>query len=310
MLAQKFVDLYARGCRVPLPVAERDVALTYVLRILGDQGLLDQLVLKGGTCIRKVFFGRTARFSEDLDFTSLTITEPEDLIVDIAESFDGKDYYGIAFSVASSDFYVREDRRACGARVRYAHEWNPSAQFALDVSFREFPILPTLKQPLIAESYFERLEVEPPLVITLQLEEVIAEKIRAMYQRRTVRDVYDLFELHRKPFDRDLVRTLAVLKCWSVKDSFDPERFLAELPAQSYMWGDIQRLIRRDQQPDPVEVIAGCSKGYDFLRHLTPEELALTKDRYRHRQDLFERIVADLSPEWQGRRWASYPEKG
>ena len=34
MHPQKFVDLFARGADVSLPVAERDVVLTYVLRIL------------------------------------------------------------------------------------------------------------------------------------------------------------------------------------------------------------------------------------------------------------------------------------
>jgi len=60
MLQQKFVDLFARGSNVALPVAERDVVLTYVLRILVDAGLLDRLVFKGGTCVRKVFLGRGA----------------------------------------------------------------------------------------------------------------------------------------------------------------------------------------------------------------------------------------------------------
>jgi len=85
MLPQKFVDLFARGSDVVLPVAERDVVLTYVLHILADTGLLERLIFKGGTCVRKVFLGRTGRFSEDLDFTAPQISDPEDLILTIAE---------------------------------------------------------------------------------------------------------------------------------------------------------------------------------------------------------------------------------
>lgn len=108
MLQQKFVDLFARGSDVALPVAERDVVLTYVLRVLADAGLLEQLVFKGGTCVRKVFLGRAGRFSEDLDFTAPKIPDPEDLILTIAEVFDGQTYHDIAFSVNTEDFYVRE----------------------------------------------------------------------------------------------------------------------------------------------------------------------------------------------------------
>ena len=87
-----------------LPVAERDVVLTYVLRILADAGLLERLIFKGGTCVRKVFLGRTGRFSEDLDFTAPQISNPEGLILTIAEVFDEKTYHDIAFSVSIEDF--------------------------------------------------------------------------------------------------------------------------------------------------------------------------------------------------------------
>ncbi len=294
MIEQKFVDLYARGTKVSLLVAERDIVLTYVLRILADVGLLSQFAFKGGTCIRKVYFGRTARFSEDLDFTVLTDYTPEDIILQVAEAFDGKSYYDITFSVGISDFYVREDRRACGAKVAYAHAWNPAARFDLDLSLREQPILAPESHSLHVEAYLERLGVAPPSVICLRLEEIIAEKIRAAYQRRRARDVFDLYQLQRQPFNRHLVRTLTVLKLWSVQDSFDPDHFFAELTAASYEWGDLTRLIRKDQQPNPMEVVAGCLQGYAFLRDLTPAERALAQDRHRLRHDLFNQIIHRL----------------
>lgn len=55
MIEQKFVDLYARGKKVNLLIAERSVVLTYLLRILEDAGL-SSIALKGGTCLRKVYF--------------------------------------------------------------------------------------------------------------------------------------------------------------------------------------------------------------------------------------------------------------
>ena len=68
MIPEKFVDLYALGSNLQdTLVAERDVVLTYVLKILSDHRVLEQLAFKGGTCIRKHFLGSTARFSEDLD---------------------------------------------------------------------------------------------------------------------------------------------------------------------------------------------------------------------------------------------------
>jgi predicted nucleotidyltransferase component of viral defense system len=153
MLQQKFVDWFARDSDVSLPVAERGIVLTYALRVMADAGLLERLIFKGGTCVRKVFLGRSGRFSEDLDFTAVGISDPEDLILAIAEAFDGRSYHGITYAVKTEDFYVRDDRRACGARVGYTHEWNPSAQFTLDVSLREEPILGVQWLPLLTDSY-------------------------------------------------------------------------------------------------------------------------------------------------------------
>jgi predicted nucleotidyltransferase component of viral defense system len=294
MLQQKFVDWFARDSNVSLPVAERDVVLTYVLRVLADVGLLERLIFKGGTCIRKVFLGRSGRFSEDLDFTAVGISDPDDLILAIAEAFDGRSYHGITYSVKTSDFYVREDRQACGARVGYSHEWNPSAQFALDVSLREEPVLGVQTLPLLSDSYFKHLEIEPPVVTMLHFEEIVAEKIRATYQRLTVRDVYDLYLFRQMPFDRDLVRTLAVLKLWLADDTFDPSRFFTNLESERYDWSDLGRLVRRDRRPETRMVITGCLEGYGFLRNLSADEAELTGDPHRRRRDLYERIVQRL----------------
>ena len=61
MIAEKFVDLYARNSRVrDKLVAERDVVLTYALRALVDDGVMESLAFKGGTCLRK--FANSGRF--------------------------------------------------------------------------------------------------------------------------------------------------------------------------------------------------------------------------------------------------------
>jgi len=72
VLERKHVAFYTRSSRVSERVAERNVVLTYVLRILSDS-ILPQLAFKGGTCLKKVYFGKTGRFSMDLDFTSAGI---------------------------------------------------------------------------------------------------------------------------------------------------------------------------------------------------------------------------------------------
>ena len=62
----------ARGrLGIPWEVLERDYLLSWVLAgISQTQVLQDTLVFKGGTALRKCYFG-DYRFSEDLDFSAL-----------------------------------------------------------------------------------------------------------------------------------------------------------------------------------------------------------------------------------------------
>jgi predicted nucleotidyltransferase component of viral defense system len=76
MIEKRLVQWYASDAGVDLDIAEREIVLTYVLRILFDQGLLDSLAFKGGTAIRKLYLGSTGRFSLDLNFTAVGDVTP------------------------------------------------------------------------------------------------------------------------------------------------------------------------------------------------------------------------------------------
>src|SRR5471030_2216003 len=55
--------------KVPQHVIEKDYALSYVLAGIAKQPELSHsLIFKGGTALKKIFFG-DYRFSEDLDFS-------------------------------------------------------------------------------------------------------------------------------------------------------------------------------------------------------------------------------------------------
>lgn len=190
MIADKFVDLYARnsGLRDKL-VAERDVVLTYALRALIDAGVMDHLAFKGGTCLRKLIFGSAGRFSEDLDFTLASDEADDDVLVRLVEVFNQK-HYGITFTF--DEYYKTEDDTSFGGDVLYRHAWNDAGRFRMQVSLRERPTLPVVARAMQHQAYFNHLEFEPFDVRALEAIEMIAEKVRAAFQRVKVRDLYDL----------------------------------------------------------------------------------------------------------------------
>jgi len=293
MIEKRLVQWYAADAGVDLDIAEREIVLTYVLRVLADSGLLAQLAFKGGTAIRKLILGGQGRFSLDLDFTAITGAEPDAFVLDLAGCLHGQTYYGITFSVADPDYYATAD--SCGAEVTYRHDWAANGRFGLQVSFRALPLLPVEPAALRSERYFEWLGITPPEPPALDLHEIIGEKVRAAAQRSRVRDLYDLYQFTRVSFHRELVRRIAVLKCWETRSAFDPAAFLAGLPQAHHEWQDLRRLIRRGAAVNPDEILRGVQQGYAFLREMTEEETLLAGDRYGREQQLHARLVDSLS---------------
>lgn len=272
MIRQNIVNLYAHGSGVDLMVAEKDVVLTYALKALEGEGY-PGLVFKGGTCLRKCYFGRITRFSEDLDFQGERRSGIREKALKI---FDKREFHGIRFSVSG----VYETSESIGMDVTYSHEWNPGSAFKLQISLRGDCILPSRSIQVKEEPYAKYLEFSLPVVPCMALEEIIAEKIRALYQRATARDGFDLFLFSKRPFDEELVRRLVVLKMWDAHQDFDPERLTGALSRKN--WYDLERLIRSEIRPE--EVIEGISARFSFLMDMDEEDRELLKDSRKHAQ--------------------------
>jgi hypothetical protein len=139
-------------------------------------------------------------------------------------------------------------------------------------------------------------KMAPHEVPALDQHEIIGEKIRAAAQRSRVRDLYDLYQLAatRQRFERDLVRRIAILKCWETRWAFDPGAFLSGLPDGRYNWLDIRRLVRRGGTISPDEIIRGVQQGYAFMTKLTDDEAILANDPYLRERQAYQRLVDRL----------------
>ena len=273
-------------------IAERDVVLTYALRVLADDGAMNHLAFKGGTCLRKLVFGSVGRFSEDLDFT-IDSTEPDDdVLMRIVEVFN-REHFGIAFTF--DEYYKTDDDTSFGGDVLYRHSWNDAGRFRLQVSLRERPTLPATARPMQHQAYFDRLEFPMFEVRALEPIEMIAEKVRAAFQRTKVRDLYDLHRFATKPFDGELLRALVVLKLCQVRDPFVPDAFFEKLRSGKYDWADLQRLLRTADRVEPNELIATVERRFDVLRHLTELERTAIADARRARSpEIVKRLQAEI----------------
>jgi predicted nucleotidyltransferase component of viral defense system len=179
----------------------------------------------------------------------------------------------------------------------YAHEWNGAgeSEIKLQISRRETPTLAPERKTQCQQSYFELLPFAPAEINCLALPEILAEKIRACYQRNKARDIYDLGIYATRPLDQPLIRRLVVLKLWQARDTFDPRRLINKFEqGAEFDWDDLRDLVRRDARIDRERICAECVRGLRFLADLTPEERTLANDPHQREQALWVRLSATL----------------
>jgi predicted nucleotidyltransferase component of viral defense system len=297
MLTQPQVQRYSNesGLR-DIMIAEKEVVLTFLLQLLSERGILDRLAFKGGTCLPKKFLGTQGRFSTDLDFTGIGEHDHEEVILAMMEAFE-QPFHGIQLAIPDEGYYETQDGLSWGVNPTYAHEWNASgvSEIKLQISRRETPTLPTEQRAQIFQSYFRFLPFPPADIVCLALPEMLAEKIRACYQRNKARDIYDLGMFATRPLNQPLIRRLVVLKLWQARDSFDPARLMQKFQdGREFDWDDLAQLVRRTAVIDRERITADCVRGFGFLAELTEQERIVANDRYQREEAAAAKLREEL----------------
>jgi uncharacterized protein len=297
MLTQPQVQRYSTesGLR-NIMIAEKDVVLTFLLQLLSERGILQRLAFKGGTCLRKIFVGSQGRFSTDLDFTGIEEHGHEEVILDMMQAF-AQPFHELRFAIPDNSYYETQDGLSWGVNPTYSHDWNASgaSEIKLQISRRETPTLPPERRQQIVQSYFRLLPFVSADINCLALPEILAEKIRACYQRNKARDIYDLGMFARRPLDHALIRRLVVLKLWQAQDVFDPARLTQKFEdGRDFDWDDLRQLLNRAVGIDREKISANCVRGFGFLADLTDDERKLASDGYQREQATAARLRAAL----------------
>ena len=217
MLTKDQLNHYARLFQVHQSVVMREYLQLVFLNEFYSLSLAGRVYFKGGTAIRLIYKG--SRFSEDLDFTV------EDGLVD----FQPKLEKALKTLAKVLGFEFKQMQSLAGLRYRLKFETHLAAPvfIRLDFSFREPVFEPKFKllvsrYPLVATS----------LVATLSLDELMAEKTRAILGRSKLRDFYDFWLLSQlgARFRLDLVNQKLVLD----KRRFKEVEFRARLKQFSF----------------------------------------------------------------------------
>jgi predicted nucleotidyltransferase component of viral defense system len=267
MIPQAFITEWAN--QVPWQTneqVEQDLVICRALvEIFSDDWLASRLAFRGGTALHKLYLHPQPRYSEDIDLVQIT-AEPFGPVVD----------------------RLRERLAFLGEPIRKQKETN----FTLHYRFEsEFPPVQTLrlKVETNCREHFSVLGYQPfPFQVTsswfsgscdintYRLEELLGTKLRAFYQRRKGRDLFDVYKaLVQVPgLDKD-----ALLQCYHAYMSFvvnDPpsqkvylQNMEAKMQDDEFI-GDIAALIRPTETYDQAT-------AFDLVRTELLEKIDGTK---------------------------------
>lgn len=190
-------------------IIEQDYILSWVLYgISSIDQLKSTLVFKGGTALKKCYFGNY-RFSQDLDFSVQGEYPSGDMLFklineacEIAQASADDVQFQCKKYPEQSPHPEAQEAFVIHARLPWQRDFNTSVK--VEVTTRELVILPPQELPILHE-YNEELN---GTVLVYRVEEIIAEKIRAILQfakklhergwgRSRVRDYYDLWRIKR-----------------------------------------------------------------------------------------------------------------
>lgn len=195
-------------------IIEKDYALSYLMAsITATDGLGENLVLKGGTALKKLYFS-DYRFSEDLDYSTRVMGPIEQVNAQIASAVhlmgDMLNERG-PFQVEFEPLVLKQahpgEQKAYLVRVQYPEQRQPLCRLKVEITIDEPIILPIEKRSMLhnfSEDFYAQIPVYSLLEITV-------EKMRALLQSkarlqargwgasRVCRDYYDLWNLLQIP---------------------------------------------------------------------------------------------------------------
>jgi predicted nucleotidyltransferase component of viral defense system len=198
MIDKPEIDTMAERLDVNTSDVQRDYAFGWLLAGMFEptNPLSRLLVLKGGNCFRKAYF-EEARYSSDLDFGTESDVDPAILLGGITQASEyAKAQSGIQFLIDDSSVKkkrVDASMSAFEARVYfqsfYGEQQDLRLRVTVDVKEFEAIYLPVQSRKLVhAYSDAELCRAD---LRCLKLEELLAQKLKALLMRRHSPDLFD-----------------------------------------------------------------------------------------------------------------------
>jgi predicted nucleotidyltransferase component of viral defense system len=236
-----------RAC-VPWPEShqvEQDLILSRLMVEIASNELLGgELVMRGGTCLHKLHLPKPYRYSEDLDYVRRTAGPIGPYLDQLREVADD-----VGLSVSHVD-----RARTMVHMILDAEATDPHGQIRIKIETNIAETTPFKTPTTIHHAVASRWWNGDAPIPTFVLEEMMSTKLRALYQRRKGRDLFDLWLVMRGG-EATLAEIVGGLEHYMQKDVFTYPQLRLNL---------LGKLADADFRADLASLVVELPEGYDI----------------------------------------------
>lgn len=226
---------------------EQDLLISRALvAIFSDEFLASELAFRGGTALHKLYLSPQPRYSEDIDLVQINAGPIKPIIYRLGEV--------LSFM---PDRVVKQKRYNNTMLLRTESEIPPTVPIHLKIEincFEHFNELGLVRMPFSVESSWFSGSCD---ITTYHLDELLGTKLRALYQRKKGRDLFDLWVAltTAEVNPADVIRCYRRYMGFSVSQPPTYKQFILNLEekmADPFFIEDTQSLLRPDTLFDHV----------------------------------------------------------
>ncbi|RPI78595.1 MAG: nucleotidyl transferase AbiEii/AbiGii toxin family protein [Desulfobacteraceae bacterium] len=197
---------------------EQDLVLSRaMIAVFHNSFLSERLAMRGGTALHKLYFNNPRRYSEDIDLVQISpapIGQIMDTLQKVLNPFLGVPRRKQALESAVL-VYKMESEGLPIVPMRLKVEINTREHFSIE-GYKKRPLQ-------VSSRWFEGFAE----ITTFSLEELLATKVRALYQRRKGRDLFDLW-LGLQEESADSIKIIEIFKQYMARSGLIIERTFYE----------------------------------------------------------------------------------
>lgn len=241
-----------------LDKVEQDLIICRALvAIFSDEFLRENLAFRGGTALHKLYLNPAPRYSEDIDLVQIKEGPIKPILKRIREVitfFEEKRV--VKVKANNNTILYRVQSETSGKRLRLKIEINCREHFNI-LGWTSFPF------QVDSDWYSGKCKIT-----TYKLQELLGTKLRALYQRKKGRDLFDLFYANQHS-DLDFEQ---IIHCYNKYMEFvvgkppTVKQFLLNLEEKRHsdlFSGDMEGLLRSDLTYDQEEAFEWIEKQFE-----------------------------------------------